>query len=289
MKNVHTIYSPDKRWRAEISARHGANVTKLQYDGNDVFVPLESEEQLEKNPYIQGTPILLPANRTFKGKFEFEGKTYTLPINEPLNNAHLHGLLHKQSFDLLEITSNEICLCYENTGQIYPFPFKMKVTYSLKSNIFEQKYYIKNTGKLKMPITFALHTSFVEPEMFSVPINSCQEKDEHHIPTGRYVLLNPQESKYSTGSASKGIAISGYYKSCGNTAKVGNFVYKVSDNFDHWVLFNGKGESNLLCVEPQCGAVNGLNMDNGNKVINSGDTLYFSTELSDCKALLFVD
>ena len=80
MDNVHTIYSPNKRWRAEISARHGANVTKLQYDGKDVFVPLESEEQLEKNPYIQGAPILLPANRTFKGKFEFEGKNYTLPI-----------------------------------------------------------------------------------------------------------------------------------------------------------------------------------------------------------------
>ena len=131
-----------------------------------------------------------------------------------------------------------------------------------------------------MPFTFALHTTFAEPDIFSVPISCCQEKDGHHIPTGRFVPLNEQEKRYVSGSCSKNIVISGYYKSNGNTAYIGDFKYTVSDNFDYWILFNGKGESNLLCVEPQCGAVNGLNMEDGSIILESGKDIEFFTVIS---------
>jgi len=273
----YSICSPDKMWRAEVSARHGANITRLQYNGCDVFVPLESEEMLKINPYIQGAPLLLPANRTYRGKFVFEGKDYSLDLNEPNNNAHLHGLLHLQSFDTISVTQDTIVLRYENFKKIYPFNFTITVEYSLSDNTFRQTYTIKNTDTKNMPLTFALHTSFTEPDSFSVPVNLCQEKDSHHIPTGRYIPLNEQEALYPHGSKSRGIEISGYYKSCGNTARIGSFYYTVSDNFDHWILFNGKGEKNLLCVEPQCGAVNGLNIKDGCKILLPNEKITFST------------
>ncbi len=280
MDNIYTIYSPDKKWRAEISARLGANITKLQYDGKDVLVPLEREEQLKENPYIQGSPILLPANRTFKGEFEFEGKRYILPVNEPQNNAHLHGFVHTMPFNVIETVSDRIVLEYVNNGEIYPFPFKIRTEYILNNDGFHQKYIIKNIGDMNMPFTFALHTSFVEPDVFSVPISCCQEKDKHHIPTGKFVPLNEQEKRYVSGSCSKNIEISGYYKSNGNTASIGDFRYTASDNFDYWILFNGRGESELLCVEPQCGAVNGLNLKDNYKVITPYESEIFSTHIT---------
>ena len=91
--NILKIESPDKKWRAEISARLGANTTKLQFENRDVFIPLESEEQLKKDPFIIGSPLLLPANRTYKGEFEFQGIKYNLPINDSLNVSNLHGFL----------------------------------------------------------------------------------------------------------------------------------------------------------------------------------------------------
>lgn len=277
MKNVHSICSPDKKWYAEISAYHGANVVRLRYDGQDVLVPLESEEQLKANPYIQGSPLLLPANRTHRGKFVFEETEYSLPLNEPHNNAHLHGFLHLQKFEITLLTQDTIVLRFENFGEIYPFNFRITATYSLSDNTFSQKFIIENTDSKNMPLTFALHTSFVETELFSVPVDLCQEKDSHHIPTGRYVPLNVQEALYPIGSRSRGIEISGYYKACGNSAKIGDFNYTVSDNFDHWILFNGKGEKNLLCVEPQCGAINGLNIKDGCKILSPNEKITFST------------
>ena len=170
-------------------------------------------------------------------------------------------------------------MVYENKGEIYPFPFLLEVDYLIKDGIFRQKYTVTNTGESAMPFTFALHTTFKEPNSFSVPIDFCQEKDGFHIPTGKYVPLKDQEKGYSSGSPSKGLVISGYYRACGHTAHLDGLCYTVSDNFDHWILFNGRGESGLLCVEPQCGKVNGLNIEDGCKILNSGEKTDFWTEI----------
>jgi len=279
--SLYRIESPDRVWCAEIAAEWGANVIRLQHDGQDVLIPLTSEQQQQENPYLIGSPLLFPANRTHKGQFAFQGVTYRLPINEPFTDSHLHGLLHMQAFTMQTITDSAIVLTYENHGEIYPFPFRMTVEYRLQNEGLTQRYCVENIGTTDMPFTFALHTTFVEPPVFSVPICACQEKDERHIPTGRYVALNEQERMYPLGSPSKGLVLSGYYKACGHTAHVGEYTYTVSDNFDHWILFNGRGESGLLCVEPQCGAVNGLN--NGDcKVLKPGESATFYTHL--CRA-----
>lgn len=278
--NEFFIDSPDGKWHADISACLGANVTRLQYNGKDIFRPLESTEQLKIDPYLQGSPILFPANRTYKGEFCFEGEKYFLPINEPATNSHLHGRLHYQKFELLQKSSTQIKLSYENKGEIYPFPFVITVEYCLTNDFFRQKYWIENTGKKNMPLTFALHTTFIEPDNFYVPIDARQEKDQCGVSIGRYASLNEQEQRYSINSESKGIRIADYYRLSGNTARVGEYQYRVSDNFDHWILYNAGGASGFLCVEPQCGAVNGLNIADGHKIIEPGYQEVFYTSIS---------
>ena len=275
--NVYVIESGG--WRAEVAPNLGGNIVSLSYNGRDIYVPLKSEKQLEINPYLQGAPILLPANRTAGGKFCFDGTEYNLPVNEPATGAHLHGLVHRQIFTVKYCGENEIKLVYENKGDIYPFPFLLTVNYLIKNGVFRQEYTVINTGKSEMPFTFALHTTFTEPHSFSVPIDLCQEKDGYHIPTGKYVPLNKQEQGYASGSPSKDIIISGYYRACGHTAYLDGLSYTVSDNFDHWILYNGRGESSLLCIEPQCGKVDGLNIKDGCKILKSFEKATLWTEI----------
>lgn len=275
--NVRVIES--EGWRAEVAPTLGGNIVSLSYKGSDIYVPLKSEKQLEINPYLQGAPILLPANRTAGGEFCFKGTEYNLPVNEPATGANLHGLIHRQSFTVKYCGESEIRLIYENKGDIYPFPFLLEVNYLIRDGKFRQEYSIVNTGKSEMPFTFALHTTFKEPKSFSVPIDYCQEKDGFHIPTGKYVPLNRQEQGYVSGSPSKGLIISGYYRSCGNTASLDNVSYTVSENFDHWILFNGRGESGFLCVEPQCGKVDGLNIKDGCRILKPFEEVEFRTEI----------
>lgn len=264
-------------WEAGVCARLGGNTIYLRYCGKDILRPLTDEEQLSADPYLQGAPILLPANRIYEGRFCFEGVDYILPITEPRTNSHLHGTVHRQPFEVIEANNASVSLRFVNTGLVYPFCFEMKVRYSVDEDGFSQKYEIKNIDKKNMPYSFCLHSTFVEPERFSLPIIKRQEHDEIDIPTGRYLELNEQEKCYVTGSASKGLEIVGYYEADGHTAEIGDILYSVSDNFDYWIMYNGRGTSGFLCIEPQAGKVNGLNIPDGHKVLSPGEIVTYTT------------
>lgn len=268
-------------WQAVICPRLGGNIIGLTYSGEDILRPLENEDDLKINPYLWGAPILMPANRTQAGRFTFEGKEYSLPLNEPLHNNNLHGSVLYQCFETVESDENHAVLrLVDRDKASYPFPYAMTVTYSLTDDGLSADYEIKNIGDRNMPLTFCLHTTFIEPESFTCPIDMCQEKDSHHIPTGRYIALNDLECEIATSSPSKGRVISGYYRASGKTARVGNYKYSVSDNFDHWIFYNGEGKGGYLCVEPQCGKVNGLNMDDGHIRLSAGEKIKFETRIT---------
>lgn len=279
MENTIKLCSPNKLWRAEISARFGANVTKLEFDGKDVLRPLQTPENLNISKYVYGAPILFPANRTEDGRFTFENENYELPINEPKTNCNLHGVLVVSEFLVDAVSDTSVTLSFENRGEVYPFPFKFTANYTITDNGLIKQYTVLNTGNKNMPFTFALHTTFVEPDIFSVPISAAQERNERNLPTGKLLPLNDAEKRFVSGFKSFGNTISGYYKSCGNTAKIGDFKYVTSDNFDYWVLFNNCGTAGYLCVEPQCGSVNGLNFKDGHKVILPGSSEFFVAKI----------
>ena len=278
IKDIITINAGD--WSADICPRLGGNVIKLTYKGEDVLRPLTNEDDLKVNPYLWGAPILMPANRTYEGKFVFEGKEYSLPINEPHFNCNLHGLVLFEAFDTVKTEENSVTVRLTDTAcKSYPFPFEMTVTYTVTEEGLRSEFIVENIGDGNMPMTFCTHTTFVEPESFQTPIDMNQERDKFQIPTGRYVELSEQEKAYVTGSPSVGLYISGYFRSCGNVSRVGEYKYTVSDNFNHWVFYNGGGEKGYLCVEPQSGMVNGLNYADGYNLLRKGEKITFVTDI----------
>lgn len=264
---------------AEVTNSFGADILSLKYDGEHVLVPLNSESEREENPYLHGAPLLLPANRLVNGRFSFMGKNYTMPINEESTSCHIHGFLWQKEFRVISKKDSEIVMEYENHGEIYPFCFHVLVKYFIDNTGFHSEYVIKNLEHGKMPLTFALHTTFVEPDFFKVPIDECQEREENCVPTGRYTPLNELQQSYKEGTYSKDNRVFGYYTSSGSRAQIGKFEYRVSDNFDYWIVYNAFGKGGFLCVEPQCGEVNGLN--GKCRVLEAGESICFSTSISE--------
>ena len=254
-------------WHAEIAPEAGANIVRLQCGGTDVLAPLRASNS---DPFLVGSPLLLPANRTAGGKFIFDGQTYVLGVNEAKSGAHLHGLLHNAPFAVLEKTPVSVRLAYRNTGEVYPFAFCMELCYTLTEQGLSSVYKLTNRSERAMPYSFGLHTTFCEPERFSVPLALCQER--------RCVPLSSLEQTYCTGAQSRGQTISGYYKAAGSTARIGDYVYHVT-GFDHWILYNAQGKAGILCVEPQRGAVNALNLPEP-PVLAPGESAVFRTELA---------
>ena len=270
-------------WAALVCPRLGGNVISLTHCGKDVLVPLVDEAQLEVNPYLQGSPILFPANRTNFAKFKFEGNDYTLPLNEEWSQCHIHGFVHRRSFELVEKKDNEITLkyVYDKIDEWFPFMCEIWVTYTLDQRGFTQSYTVKNIDTRNLPVVFCMHTTFVEPDIFVLPISMRQDRVGGQA-NGFYVHLNPQEDRYVTGSPSKNVNVDGYYLSSGHKTVVGDYDYTVSDEFDHWVLYNGNGKGNFICIEPQCGMVNGLNhpAPKGHRVVAPGQSIDFWATIS---------
>lgn len=270
-------------WRAIVCPRLGGNVIALSHAGKDVLVPLKDEAQLEIDPYLQGAPILFPANRTNDAVFRFAGTEYTLPLNEPRTQCHLHGFVHRRPFTVMAQSDRAVTMryTYDRPDEWFPFACEITVTYTLGEEGFTQTYAIQNLDSRALPAVFSVHSTFVQPERFVLPVLLKQEADGDRA-TGRYLPLNAQECRYTTGSPSRGVNAVGYFLASGHTATVGDYRYTVSDAFDHWVIYNGHGEADFLCVEPQCGCVNGLNEEgpNGRRIVAPGETLCFSTTIS---------
>ena len=263
-------------WQARIFPQFGMNLFSLRWQNRPVLREPDSLEALAASPYLHGVPLLLPANRTKGGEFSFGGKTYRLPLNEPERGNHLHGLMFDAPFTVRNQTETSLTAAYENRGERYPFPFSMTISDMLNEDGLVRRLRIENTGPGPMPYTLALHATFAEPARFCAPVGERFVCDENYIPTGETAPLTQAERLYRTGAVPKGRAISGFYRAAGHMAALDDIRFAVSEQFDQWVLFNGGGERGFLCIEPQCGEVNGLNRPGGCRILAPQEATEFT-------------
>lgn len=257
MKN--TVSIARGKWQAEICPEWGGNLVCLSCGDRELLRTPKDLEEIKNSPVLYGIPLLLPANRTENARFSFAGKEYALPLNEPLRNNSIHGALHSAAFQVERITENSVVTSLENTGEWYPFPFRITIEDTLSETGLTRDLTLENTGEVTMPYTLAYHIAFVEPSFFAAPVGKRYLVNENFIPTGELAELSEREQAYRGGMAPDGNRVSGFYTACGDTVVIGDYKMKLSRQFDHFVLFNGSGNEGFLCIEPQCGAVNGLN------------------------------
>ena len=150
----------------------------------------------------------------------------------------------------------------------------------MEENGIYAQHHLENTGNKNMPFTFCLHTTFQEPKYCKVPLDKEQAHNERYIPTGEYTELKELDKQVAAGIDPHGKAISGFYSAADHVALIDDYQYAVSDNYDHWVLYNAGGYADILCVEPQCGGVNGLNQPGNHRVLAPGESMTFVSSIT---------
>ena len=70
-------------YTAWIDPERGGSCIRLERFGADVLRTPEGPQNYENGASPWGTPLLFYPNRISGGCFEFEGREYRLPINEP--------------------------------------------------------------------------------------------------------------------------------------------------------------------------------------------------------------
>lgn len=275
---METVILSHGPWEAHIAPSYCGNTIRLRHEGKAMLREPQDEAAMRAAPVLYGTPAIMPANRTRHGRFCFEGTEYALPVNEAQHGNHLHGSLHVSEMKVEAQQSDRVSLSMENHGGIYPFPFRLELDCQIEQEGYRQRFTFINTAERAMPLVFAVHTTFVA-DVFRAGLGRRWETDDSYIPTGRLLPLTDTEREYTTGFDPARGKISGFYTMEGPEAQIGPLAYHVRGPFDQWILFNRNAQSGFLCVEPQCGAVNGLNMRDGHYRLEAGETVVFETSM----------
>lgn len=276
MKEKNIITLSGFGWEAEVAPYYGMNTIRLNYQGKSILrYPENLDFLFSITTAGYGNPLLMPPNRTEHATFSFDGQTYYLPLNEQRYQNNIHGQLRHAAFRIESQTPGSVIATYRNIGEIFPFPFQVTTEYYLDESGYHQRFTFKNIGKTDMPLTFGLHTNFVMPDHFQVPLGKKWIKNNCHIPTGEQVELSDEEKSFCVNGNPMGRSITGFFTSVGNTARLDNILYTVSDNFNQWHLWNSDGTKGFISIEPQCGAVNCLNSGAGLLRLKPGESETF--------------
>jgi aldose 1-epimerase len=258
-------------WSAMVDLARGANCISLQNRRFNASIlrepPLNGNLD---NPYLYGMPILFPVNRIEGGCFDFEGRIYTFPINEPQTGCHLHGELHQTAFELLEKREERIvCRYAAKKGEYLGFPhaFEILQAYELREEGLFHTVTVRNLSEQSMPVLLGFHTTFntlftpkSDPRSISVFADITEEYERNmsinYLPTGvkppfdeTSAALASGTYKPFAGKASRHYRANGIM-SITDAQNCLRIVYENDGKYAFRLIYNG-GDEGYICLEPQ--------------------------------------
>lgn len=227
-----------------VISEYGAAIVSLNVPDKkgrflDVVCGYDDVQSYEHADGYQGAIVGRWANRIAEGKFELDGKKYSLTVNNGKN--HLHGGAENPiSSKLWKVDSvseggePSLCLsCVSNDGDDgYPGTLYVTVTYTLlKDNALSIRYSAKTDKKTVVNLTNHAYFNLggydsgsVRDHLLTVFADSYLETDETLIPTGKlasvegtpFDLRTPKRLGDAIDSNHKDIMLVGGYDHCFN-------------------------------------------------------------------------
>ncbi|MFX3634195.1 MAG: aldose 1-epimerase [Candidatus Pristimantibacillus sp.] len=251
---------------------------------------LNEMDSFKANPGIHGIPVLFPPNRYEDGKFEWNGKSYSFPVNEPATGNHLHGFAHTAVWSVEDygVSKTEsfvaLKLSVDESHPIYtylPHRFTLKLRYSLSGSGLLQHVSVHNEGLDAMPCMIAFHTTINAPfapgstaddYKYKMTIGKRWQLSERMLPTGQFQpLLGDEETIKTTGISPFWAPMDNHYTAepqngrnyveiTDNREQV-TLVYDVGTGYKQWMVWNNNATKGFFCPEPQLNLVNAPNVN----------------------------
>lgn len=253
-----------------ISLRHSASGTKLLREPTDL-------RELAAFPARFGLPVLFPPNRIRDGRFIFEGKECFLPINETVNNNHLHGLAWKKPWTLTGQKADSAELTFVFSPQNpefegFPFDFTLKRIFSLTASGLSDRMTVINRGKWNMPLGLGYHSTFpADPAKIRMGTGNEEfEIGERYLPTGRRIGWGDIDPRRwfdphgaTIGFHSTAAPMRGDDGTVFHGAEIlydnGLLRYITDEKFRFWYTWNNRGEGGFISLEPISWMADALN------------------------------
>jgi aldose 1-epimerase len=166
----------------------GATVRELTYRDRPLIVALDAGAV---RPFYRGALIAPWPNRVADGRYTLAGKPFQVPINEVDRGHALHGLVHWNRWEAVEVLPDRIVLrsaVFPQDG--YPFAIDLLAEYALDARGLTGRLTATNVGPSPAPYGCCPHpylvagTSSLDDRELTVPAATRLEVDERLIPVG---------------------------------------------------------------------------------------------------------
>jgi aldose 1-epimerase len=151
--------------RALIVPEAGCQCFSYTVGALDVIAGPSSPEVWRRHPHRGGIPILFPwPGRIADARFNWKGREYRVPMNEPARGAALHGFACERAFKVVRrqpasISSMLDSADYPEIASFWPWPFALETEYEV-GNGLKLNVRIRNHGDEPMPFGFGAHPYF---------------------------------------------------------------------------------------------------------------------------------
>lgn len=273
MKNQNIIELKSCEYSAKINLSRGANCISLRnkkYGAKLLREPDYSDEL--DNPYLYGMPILFPVNRISDGKFEFEGREYCFPVNEPLTGCHLHGELHHTEFEVIESGENRVVCSYKADKNkpylTFPHEFEIKIIYELREEGLHHETEVINHSEYNMPVFLGFHTTFnavftedsrlEDIKVFAAISEEFERNMKNYLPTGVKPEFDETSLALNRGEFSPFLRPTSRHYRAGKAGRMVIYdagrdlsvVYENDEKYGFRLIYNGNADE-YICLEPQ--------------------------------------
>ncbi|MBQ9784103.1 MAG: aldose 1-epimerase [Clostridia bacterium] len=279
---IHTdVHLSCDAYHADIASARGGICFRLVHlpTGADILRTPQNEAHLNENVYLFGNPPLFPPNRIVGGRFEFEGREYVFPLNEPQTGCHIHGAMWDMPFEIAEQNEAHVRLVYRAKKDEYigfPHAFTFVRDYTLDENGLTEVTEVTNDSGEHMPFMLAYHTTFNLPFLAGactddlrvrLSVGREEMRTEKFIPTGVFREPDEREAHLHSGDyVPVGTHLSAFYECCDTMTltdvRRGVSVVYEGDAaaFPYRMLFQ-PADGTLFVCEPQTCAIDCFHLD----------------------------
>jgi aldose 1-epimerase len=218
-------------------------------------------------------------NRIEDGSYEFDGRSFQLPLNEPARRNAIHGLVRWSHWSVAERAADRVALehvLYPQPG--YPFALELRAEYSLSEDGLEARIQATNFGSEAAPFGagwhpyLAVESDVVDGVELCVPAETVLVADERGLPVGSAAVadegLDFREAR-PIGTARLDHCFTGLERDDRGraVARVGRTTLWVDETFRYLMVFTGDGlpdvERRSVAIEPMTCAPNAFRSGDG--------------------------
>ena len=166
----------------------GGGLRTYAAGGRELLYGYEAEEMCRSG---RGQVLLPWPNRLEHGSYEFDGRSHQLPLDDPEEDAAIHGLVRWAAWRATERESARVVMAHViHPRPGYPFRLEVQIEYQLSDDGLRVCTTATNTGIEACPYGCGAHpyltagTPTIDPVILCAPGRTLLRSDQRGIPTG---------------------------------------------------------------------------------------------------------